>query len=284
MEQHNIHPSAIVSPSARIARGACVGPYCVIGDEAEIGEGAQLLSHVVIGDRALIGANCRIHPFAVVGGSPQDLKYKGEKSRAVIGEGTTIREHATVNNGTEAGGMETRVGKNCLLMTACHVAHDCRVGDGVIMANNATLAGHVTVGDRAVLGGLSAVHQFVRIGEYAMIGGLAGVERDVIPFGLANGDRAFLAGLNLVGLKRGGFEKKDMQSLLKAFAELFDSSEDVTLRGRMEDVLAHYADNALLRRIIEFMGENSDRGLCRPKKNDDANNKAKTPCIPEKSA
>ncbi|MET0154724.1 MAG: acyl-ACP--UDP-N-acetylglucosamine O-acyltransferase [Rickettsiales bacterium] len=271
-----IHPTAVIAGSARIDETAHVGPYCVVGDDSAVGAGVVLQSHVVIGDRTHIGANCRLHPFSVVGGPPQDLKYHGEPSRTIIGDGTVVRECATVNGGTEGGIMETRVGKNCLLMTSCHVAHDCRVGDGVVMANNATLAGHVVVGDRAVIGGLAAVHQFVRIGEYAMIGGLAGVERDVIPYGLASGDRAFLAGLNLVGLKRGGFDKKDVQSLLKAFAELFDAGEDATLKQRTAETAQRYADNPLLARIVAFMERESERGLCRPKNGDAAGAKAKT--------
>ena len=270
-----IHPTAVVAPSARIENDAHIGPYCIVGEDSVIGKGVTLQSHVVIGDRTAIGAGCVAHPFSVIGAPPQDLKYGGEKSFTKIGEQTTVREHVTINSGTEGGGMETRVGSHCLLMTACHVAHDCRVGDYVVMANNATLAGHVKVGDRAVIGGLAAVHQFVRIGEYAMIGGLAGIERDVIPFGLASGERAALAGLNLVGIKRGGFEKKDVQSLLKAFADIFDVEND-TLKNRTDEALKKYADNPLLERIAAFMFADSDRGLCRPKSDGISDVKLKT--------
>ena len=197
-----IHPSAVVSSKAQIGDNVEIGPFCVVGDDVKIGEGTILKSHVVVEGDTVIGKNNIIFPFASIGLEPQDLKFKGEKSRVEIGDNNKIREHVTIHLGTQDGAMVTKIGSNCLLMVGVHIAHDCVVGNHVIFANNATLAGHVEVGDHVVIGGLSAVHQFVRIGAGAMIGGMSGVESDVFPNGLVMGERASLAGLNLVGLKR----------------------------------------------------------------------------------
>src|SRR5437763_14408033 len=165
-----IHPTAIVAPGATLAEDVAIGPYCVIGEEVVLGAGVKLRAHIVVDGRTTIGEGTRIFPFASIGLEPQDLKYRGEPSTLVVGRNNTIREHVTMNPGTEGGGMVTRVGDHGLFMVGVHIAHDCQIGDNVVMANNATLAGHVVVGDNAVIGGLSAVHQFVRIGRYAMIG------------------------------------------------------------------------------------------------------------------
>ena len=206
----DIHPSAIVDKHAELADAVSVGPFCVVGPDVTLADGVRLMAHVVV-DRPHLGR--ARHPylsFRLDRHPPQDLKYKGEESRLVIGANNIIREHVTMNPGTEGGGMLTEIGNNCLFMVATHVAHDCHVGNHVIMANNATLGGHVAVGEWAILGGLSAVHQFVRIGPHAMIGGMSGVEQDVIPYGSVIGNRARLAGLNVVGLKRRGFSRDDI--------------------------------------------------------------------------
>jgi UDP-N-acetylglucosamine acyltransferase len=257
-----IHPTAIVEPGARLAESVSIGPYCVVGSEVELQDSVELMSHVVIAGRTAIGAGTRIFPFASIGHAPQDLKYKGEASRLEIGRANVIREHVTMNPGTSGGGMVTRVGDNCLFMVGAHVAHDCRIGDGVIMVNNATLAGHVVIGDYAVLGGLSAVHQFVRIGKHAMIGGITGVERDVIPYGQAVGDRARLVGLNIVGLQRRGFSREQIQGLRTAYQMLF--SEGGTLAERVEEVARQYPDVEPVSDIVAFIRADSPRGLCRP--------------------
>ena len=214
-----IHDTAIVSPGAAIADSVTIGPYCVIGEQVTLGAGVTLEAHVVIGGRTAIGAQCHIFPFASIGLAPQDLKYDGEPSELIIGDNNIIREHVTMNPGTTGGGMVTRIENNCLFMVASHVAHDCKIGNHVIMANNATLAGHVEIGDWAILGGLAAVHQFVRIGRHAMVGGMSGVENDVIPYGSVVGNRAQLAGLNVIGLKRRGFSRgeiaKNSESLVR---------------------------------------------------------------------
>ena len=192
------------------------------------------------------------------------MKFRGEKSRLVIGKNNSIREHVTMNPGTEGGGMLTEVGDNCLFMVGSHVAHDCRVGNNVILANNATLAGHVEVGDFAVIGGLSAIHQFVKIGHHAMIGGMSGIENDVIPYGNAFGERAFLNGLNLVGLKRRGFEKDQITVLRNAFKALF--SGEGNFSDRVEKTKSEYKSSSPVMEIIEFITADSSRALCQPKR------------------
>ncbi len=259
----NIHPSAVIDASAKVHPSAKIGPFCIVGGDAVIEESAELVSHVVIAGKTTIGAGTKIFPFASLGHAPQDLKYKGEASTLIIGKNCIIREHVTMNPGTQGGGMETRVGDNCLFMVGAHVAHDCVVGDHVIMANNATLAGHVHVGDYAILGGLCAVHQHVRIGKHAMIGGLSGVENDVIPYGSVMGDRARLSGLNIVGLKRRGFGREEIHLLRNAYRLLF--AEEGTLSERVEDVAELFKDNSAVTDIVRFINAESDRAICQPK-------------------
>ena len=258
-----IHPTAIVEAGATLGDDVSVGPFSVVGPEVELGAGAVVEAHVVIGGRTRIGPRTHIFPFASIGLKPQDLKYKGETSELVIGADNQIREHVTMNPGTEGGGLVTRVGNNCLFMVGAHVAHDCQVGNNVIMANNATLAGHVMVGDNAIIGGLSAVHQFVRIGRHAMVGGMSGVEQDVIPFGSVMGDRAHLQGLNLVGLKRHGFEREDIHTLRNAYRLLF--ADEGTLSERLSDVANVFGTNSVVEAIVAFMRAESQRGICQPR-------------------
>jgi len=258
-----IHATAVVEKGAEIGTHVEIGPYCVIGPEVTVEDGVQIASHVVLGGKTRIGAGTKIFPFAAIGLAPQDLKFKGEPSRLEIGRDNVIREHVTMNPGTEGGGMITRVGDNGLFMVGVHVAHDCQIGNNVIMANNATLAGHVTVEDFAVLGGLSAVHQFCRIGRHAMIGGMSAIEQDVIPYGSVMGDRARLCGLNIVGLKRRGFSRDDVQSLRKAYRLLF--AEEGTMSERLSDVADLYSGNEPVMEIVNFIGMHSPRAVCQPK-------------------
>jgi len=260
----HIHPTAIIAKSVTLGKEVKIGPYCVIDGDVTIGDGTQLLSHVAISGQTTIGKNCIIYPFASLGHAPQDLKFKGEKSQLTIGDHTTIREHVTMNPGTEGGTMVTRVGSHCLFMVGSHVAHDCQVGDHVILANNATLAGHVSVGDHSIIGGLAAVHQFVRIGAHAIIGGMSGVEHDVIPYGSVMGERASLAGLNLVGLKRRGFDRDAIHSLRNAYKMLFEE-ESGTLAERAQAAQKEYGDNAQVKEILSFMTDKGSRSLCVPK-------------------
>jgi UDP-N-acetylglucosamine acyltransferase len=258
-----IHPTAIIEEGADIGENVSIGPFCVIGPNVTLGDGAELLSHVVLDGHTRIGKDCRFFPFASIGLPPQDLKYAGEDSVLMIGDRNIVREYVTMNPGTEGGGRETRVGDDNLFMIGAHIAHDCIVGSHVIMANNATLAGHVIVEDYAIIGGLAAIHQFCRIGRHAMIGGMSGVENDIIPYASVMGGRAWLSGLNLVGLKRRGFSKEEIQSLRVAYRQLF--GEERLLSERIEDVASQFTDVEAVMEIVEFMRADSQRGLTQPR-------------------
>jgi UDP-N-acetylglucosamine acyltransferase len=258
----NIHATAVVDPSAKLGTNAEIGPFCVIGPDVELGNGVVVHSHAVITGRTTLGPECKVFPFASIGQAPQDVKFHGEPSTLTVGAKTIIREHATINPGTEGGHMSTKVGSNCLLMIGAHVAHDCEVGDNVTLVNGATLGGHVKIGDGAIIGGLSAVHQFVRIGSYAFVGGMSGVAGDLIPFGMAIGNRANLCGLNIVGLKRKGFPRDQIHELRQAYRMLFSS--EGTLMERLEDVESMFSSNPLIKQIIEFIKTESDRQFCVP--------------------
>ena len=258
-----IHATAVVDAGADIAEDVDIGPYCVVGGEVSLGAGTRLESHVVVGGDTTIGAGCHIFPFASIGLRPQDLKYAGEPSQLIIGDGNTIREHVTMNPGTEGGGLITRVGRGGLFMVGAHVAHDCDIGNQVIMANNATIGGHVVIGDYAILGGLSAVHQFVRIGAHAMIGGMSGVENDVIPFGSVMGERAFLSGLNIIGLRRRRFSRDDIHALRTAYRLFF--ADEGTMAERIADVAELFPDNQAVMDVVAFIQADSSRSVCQPK-------------------
>lgn len=260
----HIHPTAVVDPKARLADSVRIGPYCIVGPDVELGERVELISHAVVEGHTVIGEGTRIFPFAAIGQIPQDLKYKGEAGRLEIGSDVIIREHVTVNIGTEGGGMLTKVGNRCMLAIGCHVAHDCIIGDSVLVMNHVLLGGHVVIGDFAVLGGGSAVHQFARIGKHAMIGGLSGVENDVIPYGTVMGNRARLEGLNLVGIKRRGYSREEIHGLRNAYKDLFLSSDDTVLSDRVQAVKATYAGLSAVKDVIDFIEADSSRALCRP--------------------
>ncbi len=258
----DIHSTAVVDSAAQIAEGCVIGPYCVVGPQVSLGEGVRLHSHVVIDGRTTVGARTRIYPFSSIGQPPQDLKYKGEPSELRIGIDNTIREHVTMNTGTEGGGMVTQVGNHCLFMPGSHVAHDCRIGDHVILANNATLAGHVVLEDHVIMGGLSGVQQFVRIGRGAIIGAMAGAKSDVIPFGMVMGRPGMLAGLNLIGLKRAGVDGKEIQALMKAYEHLF--SEEGTFAERIDTVAETYGGRATVDAVVGFLRAETSRPILRP--------------------
>lgn len=263
MTMIEMHPMAAVDPRAKLGPGVQVGAYSVIGPDAELGGNVRLHSHVVIAGRTVIGEGTEIFPFASLGHIPQDKKYKGEPSRLVIGPHNVIREHVTMHAGTEAGGLVTEIGSHGLFMAGAHVAHDCRVGNHVIFANNAAAAGHCFIEDFAILGALSGVHQNVRIGAHAFIGGMSGVENDVIPFAMALGNRASLAGLNIVGLKRRGYEREQIHNLRKAYRLLF--SAEGTLLERLEDVEKMFNGDPCVQRITSFIKAASGRALCLPR-------------------
>jgi UDP-N-acetylglucosamine acyltransferase len=262
----DIHPMAAVDPAARLGEGVSIGPFCTVGPDVVLGDGVRLISHVALAGRTRVGEGTTIYPFASIGNPPQDLKYKGEPSELIIGRNNRIREYVTMNPGTEGGGMLTQIGDGCLFMASSHVGHDCIVGNGVILANCVALGGHVTVGDHAIIGGLSAVKQFCRIGEHAMIGGMSGVENDVIPYGLVMGDRARLAGLNLIGLERRGFDRDDIRSLRSAYRMLF--SPDGTFAERLEEVATAHPSNSMVDRVVGFIRERANRPLCLPRNAD----------------
>ena len=221
MVDSHIHASAIVEDGAKIGPGVKIGPYCVIGREATLGEGVDLASHVVVAGTTEIGARTRIFPFASIGHQPQDLKFKGEPCSLTIGSDCIIREGVTMNPGTEGGGSVTTVGNGCAFLANSHVGHDCRVGNNVIFSNNVMLAGHCTVGDFAIIGGGAAVIQFSRVGPHAFVGGMSGLEKDLIPYGMALGNRAYLSGLNIVGLQRRGFPRDKIHDLDRCDRSLF---------------------------------------------------------------
>jgi UDP-N-acetylglucosamine acyltransferase len=262
----HIHSTAIIHENAQIGADVSIGPYCVIGPRVVLGDRCKLHSHVVIDGITIIGEECEIFPFASLGKPPQDLKYKGEDSRLIIGARNKIREYCTMNTGTIGDRMETRIGDDCLFMAGTHVAHDCVVGNRVILANVAALAGHVVVEDHVIIGGLSAVRQFIRIGKGAMIGGMSGVESDVIPYGMVMGERATLASLNFTGLERRGVEKSDIQQLRSAYKDIFES-EQGTFVQRVENAAQKYTQQTLVQDVIKFIQEKSGTALCQPKRN-----------------
>ena len=221
----NKHHTSIISEKAVLGSNVTIGPYCIVNENVKIGNNVNLKAHVYIDGNTTIGDNCTFFPYCSIGSSPQDLKYKGEESILKIGDNNIFREYVTVNPGTEGGGLKTIIGDNCLFMINAHVAHDCKIGNNVIMVNNASLAGHVILEDFAIMGALSGAHQFCRIGKHSMIGGLSGVDSDVIPYGTVIGNRAYLSGLNIIGLKRRGFSKDIIQDLRKAYGLLFSSQE-----------------------------------------------------------
>jgi len=258
-----VHPTAVVSPGARIGTNVRIGPYSVIGDDVVLGDDVELVSHVVVAGRTTIGAQTRIYPFASIGHPPQDLKYQGEHSQLTVGERCVIRENVTINPGTLGGTMHTRVGNDCLLMASSHVAHDCQVGDHVVLANYVGLAGHSIIGDHVAFGGTCVVHQFVRIGAHAFIGAQSMVDADVIPYGMAVGNRAKLAGLNLVGLKRRKFDREAIHSLRAAYRMIFSS--EGALRERVEDAATMFRSEPLVQDVVAFITAATDRPLCLPR-------------------
>ncbi|HET6607028.1 MAG TPA: acyl-ACP--UDP-N-acetylglucosamine O-acyltransferase [Rhodopila sp.] len=261
LDRTSIHPTAIVSHGAELGPGVEIGPFCTVGPHVVIEAGAKLLSHVVVEGHTRIGENAQLYPFCTVGLAPQDLKYKGEPTQCEVGARTLIREHCTIHRGTATGTGITRIGSDCMLMAVVHVAHDCRLGNNVIIANNAVMGGHVTIDDYAVVGGAAAIHQFVRIGRAAMIGGVSGVEADVIPFGSVIGNRARLAALNVIGLKRRGFNKAQIQQLHIAFRSLF--GKEGVFAQRLEATRARFGDDPLVAEILAFIDAPSHRGMIR---------------------
>ncbi len=256
-----IHNTAIIGKKALIGNNVTIGPYCVIDDNVKIGNNNIIYTSTFITGNTDIGDENNFFPFCSIGSIPQDLKYEGENSKLIIGDKNIFREHSTVNPGTLGDNMETIIGNSSLFMVGSHIAHDCIIGDQVIMANQATLGGHVHVDNNAVLGGLSAVHQFCKIGKMAMIGGLSAVENDVIPYGLALGNRAKLIGINIVGLKRANFDKITIREYANTVDKIFNGK---TIASEIENL--DKTNNNLIRELLVFLSKDSSRGLCKYEK------------------
>jgi UDP-N-acetylglucosamine acyltransferase len=254
-----IHPTAVVDRNAELADDVEIGPYCVVGGKVRIGRETRIMHHVSLDGKTEIGERCVVHPFASIGGAPQDITYKGEDTACVIGNGNTIREYVTINRGSTKADWMTKVGDNCFIMAYSHIGHDCVVGNRVIMANAATLGGHVQVGDFVNISGPSAVHQFCRVGESAMISGLTGVPNDIPPFVTASGNRAKLFGLNVIGLERRGFTREDIGALKKAYRYLFRSA--LSLEAALEKI-EEELEGEHVRSLVDFV-RSSKRGICR---------------------
>ena len=256
-----IHNSSVIDPKAKISKNVKVGPFCYIGPNVQIDEGVDLVSNVHIEGNTVIGKGTKIFPFASIGTQPQDLKYENETNSLSIGVNNIIREYVTINPGTKGGGSKTIIGNNCLFMISSHIAHDCKIGNEVIIANNVPLGGHVTIEDSVVIGGNSAVQQFTRIGRLAMIGGMTGVLKDVIPFGLSIGNRNYLQGLNLIGLRRKKYENQKIMGLDKAYKEIFSSKN---FRDNLSKINGEYKNNELVNEVISFIEKDKKRPICSP--------------------
>ena len=256
-----IHKTSIIDKNAKISKTAKIGPYTIIGSNVEISDEVEIHSHANIVGNTKIGSGTHIFPFASIGTQPQDLKYKGEKNSLVIGKNNIIREYVTINPGTQAGRTITKIGDNCLFMISSHVAHDCQIGNNVVIANNVPLGGHVIIEDSVIIGGNSAVQQFTRIGRLAMVGGMTGVLKDVIPFGLSFGNRNYLKGINLIGLRRNKYENKIIIELGEAYKKIFSSKN---LHENLSKINGEFKDNKLVQEVTEFISKDKKRPICTP--------------------
>lgn len=259
-----IHPSAIVEDGAVLGSDVEIGPFCIVGANVNLGDGVRLVSHVTLAGHTTIGAESQIYPFASLGHAPQSLAYRNEDTQLIIGTKAIIRESVTMNPGTIQGHGRTVVGDNCMFMANSHVAHDCIVGNNVVFANCATIGGHVEIGDYVWIGGLAAVHQWTRVGRNAFIGGVAALVGDLIPFASVTGSRAFLEGLNLVGLKRRGLPRDTIHDLRNAYRLLF--AEEGTFQERLEDVATTFAERTEVMEIVHFIRAGGSRPLCLPRR------------------
>lgn len=263
MADTGIHPTAIVESGARLGADVRIGPFSLVGPDVVLGDGVELVSHAVVAGRTTIGARTRIFPFASIGHQPQDLKFKGEPSTLTVGADCIIREGVTLNPGTEGGGMSTTIGDRCAFLANSHVGHDCHVGNNVIFSNNVMLAGHCTVGDFAIIGGGAAVIQFARVGAHSFLGGMSGLENDLIPYGMALGNRAHLSGLNIIGLQRRGFSRSDIHDLRRAYRLMF--ADEGTLLERVADVAQEFSGHPIVLEIVDFIRAGGKRSICTPR-------------------
>lgn len=256
-----IHPSALVEEGAQIGAGCKIGPFSIVGAQVSLADRVELRSHVVVAGQTSIGEDTVIFPFSVIGEIPQDKKFDGEETRLEIGARNRIREHVTMNTGTAGGGGLTRIGDDGLFMAGCHIAHDAIIGNHVIVVNSAAIAGHCILEDHVIVGGLSGVHQFVRVGRGAIIGAVTMVTNDVIPYGLVQGERGKLDGLNLVGLKRSGVDRSDITALRAAFQMLAQGEGAFQDRAKR---LGEESDSAYVDHIVRFVLGESDRSFLTP--------------------
>ena len=256
-----IHKTAIIDSKAKISSNVKIGPYTIIGPHVEIDDDVVIQSHVNITGHSIIGKNNRIYPMASIGSDPQDLKYKNEKTTLMIGANNTIREHVTINTGTMQGGGVTKVGNNNLIMIGAHIAHDCIIGNNIVMANNSAAAGHAQIEDFVIIGAKCGIQQFTRIGRMAMIGGMTGVSRDVIPYGLSTGNRNFLNGINVIGLRRDQVQNKEIIALTEAYKEIFKSKN---LSENISKLNGKFKDNILVKEVLEFINKDKKRPICTP--------------------
>lgn len=258
-----IHKSSIVEDGAKIGEGCKIGPFCHIGPNVVLGDGAEVLSHVSIVGHTRIGARARIFPFASVGHEPQDLKYDGEVTTLTIGDDCMIREGVTMNPGTAGDDSKTIIGDKCVFLANSHVAHDCKIGNGVIFSNGVLLAGHCKVGNNVIIGGGAGIHQFCRIGDNSFIGGMAGLENDLIPFGMALGNRAYLGGLNLIGMKRAGIERDSIHTVRGLFKHLFSGEQE--LKDALLSIDEQMSSDPVGKQIVDFIQDGGDRSICMPR-------------------
>ena len=256
-----IHKTAIIDPKAKISSSVEIGPYTVVGPNVEIDDHVSIQSHVNIVGYTKIGKENIIYPFASIGNDPQDMKYKGEKTELIIGDKNVIREYTTINPGTVQGGGVTKIGSNNLIMISAHIAHDCIIGNNVVIANSAAIAGHAEINDYVVIGGNCGVQQFTRIGKMAMIGGMTGVSRDVIPYGLSIGNRNYLNGVNVVGLRRNNVPNKDIIELTTAYKKIFKTEN---LNENLNKLNGDFKDNILVKEVVDFINKDKKRPICTP--------------------
>ena len=259
----SIHPSAVVEDGAIIGDGCEIGPFCHVGPNVQLGEGSRLISHVALFGDTEVGARAKIFPFASVGHEPQDLKHSGERTTLKVGDDCIIREGVTMNPGTVGDASNTTIGNRCVFLANSHVAHDCQIGSDVIFSNAVLLAGHCKVGNNVIIGGGAAIHQFCRIGDNAFIGGMAGLENDLIPFGMALGNRAYLGGLNVIGMKRAGIDRQSIHAARDVYKKIF--SGNVSIRDAVKTMENDKLQNPIVEKIVSFISEHTDRALCTPK-------------------
>jgi UDP-N-acetylglucosamine acyltransferase len=257
-----IHPTALIETGAQIGDNCEIGAFCVIGSEVVLGENSRVASHVVIDGATIIGPDAQIYSHAVLGGDPQNTGHKGRRTTLTVGRNCLIREGVTMNRGTDMSIGNTKVGDDCMFLAYAHVAHDCQIGDYVVMANNVALAGHCVVGDRAILGGGAAVHQFSRIGNNAFVGGLAAVAHDVIPYGTVIGNHAYLAGINIVGMKRSGIARQEIHAMRHAVKMLFDPQ--YTMKENIGRLEASFGGSDVVKKLLEFVSVEGRRAYCTP--------------------